>query len=103
MIRTTPEGTILACGMIVIGWPSRFSMPCLVLLQAENTIFDGKGRVAAGDLLDAVLHRRGVVAQHVEARPVGDDLDIHVLVLVAIIFEQFCALLSARFITAGSF
>ena len=42
MIRTTPAGTMVACGMMVMGWPSRFSMPCLVLLQAENVSADGK-------------------------------------------------------------
>ena len=33
------------------------------------------------ELLDAVLYRRRVVAQHAKTRPVGNDLDLHALPL----------------------
>src|ERR1700684_1414004 len=38
--------------------------------------------------LDAVLHRRGVGAQHVQAGTIGDDVDVNVLVPGAIIFDH---------------
>src|SRR5262249_19320440 len=40
------------------------------------------------EALDAILHRRGIGAQHVQARTVGDDLDIHVLALATIMFDH---------------
>ncbi len=102
LIRTTPAGTILACGMIVIAWPSRFSMPCRVLLQAENTIFDGKvppcSRSARCDPSPARCRRAACSGRarrprfrHPRPRPCRDR------------FMMFWALFSARFITAGSF
>jgi hypothetical protein len=57
------------------------------------------GVVAGGELdlawkriflnpLDAILHRRGVGAQHVQSRAVGDDVDVDVLVLRAVILDH---------------
>ena len=53
--------------------------------------------------LDAVLHRRGVGAQHVQAGTVGHDIDLDVFVLGAVISMMLVALFSTRFITCGSF
>ena len=60
-----------------MAWPSRFSIPCLVLLQAAE--LDLGGKLSLGHLLDPILHRRRVVAQHVQAGAVGHDLDLDIL------------------------
>ena len=40
------------------------------------------------DALDPVLHGRSVFSQHVEARPVGYDFDLHILALAVVIFGK---------------
>jgi hypothetical protein len=66
MIRTTPAGTMPACGMIVTGWPSCFSIASLVLLQAEKTIFDGKltsdnSLMQVPGVVEREIHHRWIV------------------------------------------
>ena len=65
----------------------------LGLLHALLGVIAGRKLDLAGkrqilEPLDAVLHRRGVGAQHVQAGAIGDDVDLDVLVLAAIIFDH---------------
>ena len=81
MTRTTPDFTSVACATSGMSLFSALCMLSWVLPQALNEI-DG---VLLGDRLDAILHRRGVVAQHVQAGTEGDDLDLHFLAEVLVV------------------
>ncbi len=74
-----------ASGTIEIALPSAFSMFCLVLLQAENWILPG---TIVLEMLDAILHRRGVGPQHMQAGTIGDDIDADLFVPGAVIFDH---------------
>ena len=64
-----------------------------LLLHALLGVVAGRELDLAGEgeileMLDAILHRRGVFAQHVEPGAVGHEIDVNVLALVAVIFDD---------------
>ena len=66
---------------------SLFSALCMfswVLPQALKEI----AGVFSRDRLDARLHRRGVVAQHMQAGTESDDLDLHLLAEVLVVLRD---------------
>ena len=80
--------------------------PCFLFgLVGQRVAAARKGHVLhlAADCGQPVLHRGRVAADHVQARAVGDKLDVDLLAFVLENLTRFSALLSAMFITAGSF
>ena len=78
------------------------SFPCPVWCgRRPKTRFCRKYHVL--EPLDAVLHRRGVGTQHVQAGTVGHDIDLHVLVLLAVIFDHVGGVVEREIHHLGSF